>query len=201
MRSKDLGLIKENTIVINTEDADGKKIYPFFTRALRPLSEVLAIGASQIGLGEGQGFMGEGYDFNGKKGGAIEYPVDTAFIKVLGLRLIAGRGFSSDRMTDTAGAVVINEALAKNELGLTPAEAIGRQFKNMRGNEQKTVIGVVKDFNFEKLNRAVRAQLFFMPVEFRPARIFVRLRQGDPSAVIAAMERTWKKAVPELPFR
>ena len=201
MRSKDLGLIKENTVVINTDDVDGKKIYPLFSQTMRSRPEVLGIAASQIGLGEGQGFMGEGYDFNGKKDGVIEYPVDTAFLKVMGMHLLAGRNFSGGRSLDTAGAVIVNETLVKNDLGLTPADAIGQQFRNMHGPDYKTIIGVVKDFNFEKLNRKVRSQLFFMPADFHPARIFIHLRAGDPTAALAAMETTWKRAVPELPLR
>ena len=201
MRGKDLGLIKENTVVINTSDVDGKKIYPYIRQALVSRPEVLGVGATQMGLGEGQGFMGGGYDFNGKKDGVIEYPVDTAFLNVIGMRLLAGRNFSSDRSLDTAGAVIVNEALVKNELGLTPSEAIGVEFKSMFGDARKTIIGVVKDFNFEKLTRQVRPQLFFMPPDLQPERIFVHLRAGDPTATLSAIESVWKSAVPQLPLR
>jgi putative ABC transport system permease protein len=201
MRNKDLGLIKENTIVINADDIDGRKVYPIFTQSIRTNRSILGIGASEIGLGEGQGQMGGGYDFNGKIGGAIEYPIDTAFIKVLGIRMLAGRNFSAGRALDSAGAVIVNETLAKNELGLTPEAAIGKQFRTAKGNQYKTIIGVIKDFNFEKMSRRVRSQLFSMPAEFRPERIFVRIQAGDPTAAITAMTAAWKSAVPDLPFR
>ncbi|HEY4208282.1 MAG TPA: ABC transporter permease, partial [Puia sp.] len=60
MRNKDLGLIKENTVVINASDVDGGNIYPMLRRQLISRPEVMGIGATEIGLGEGQGFMGEG---------------------------------------------------------------------------------------------------------------------------------------------
>jgi len=201
MRAMDLGLIKENTVVINTSDVNGSKVYPYLRQALASRPEVLAIGATQIGLGEGQGFMGGGYDFNGKQDGVIEYPVDTAFMNVIGMRLLAGRSFGGDRGLDTAGAVIVNETLVKNDLGLTPAEAIGVQFKSKFGEGRKTIIGVVKDFNFEKLTRHVRAQLFFIPPDLRPERVFVHLRAGDPTATLSAIEAAWKSAIPELPLR
>jgi putative ABC transport system permease protein len=200
MRGKDLGLIKENTVVINASDIDGKKVYPQIRQSLVSRPEVLGIAASQIGLGEGQGFMGGGYEFNGKKDGVIEYPVDTAFLHVIGMRLLAGRNFSGERGLDTAGAVIVNETLVKTDLGLTPGEAIGVQIKSMFGNERKTIIGVVKDFNFEKLTRQVRPQLFFMPAHLQPERIFVHLRAGDPSSALSSVEAAWKRAVPELPL-
>jgi putative ABC transport system permease protein len=201
MRGKDLGLIKENTVVINTSDVDGDKLYAGIRRSLISRPEVLGVGASQMGLGEGQGFMGGGFDFNGKKDGVIEYPVDTAFLQVIGMRLLAGRNFSNERGLDTAGAVVVNETLVKNDMGLTPAEAVGMQIKSMFGDDRKTIIGVVKDFNFEKLTRQVRPQLFYMPAHLRPERIFVHLRAGDPSATLAAIDAAWKNIVPELPLR
>jgi putative ABC transport system permease protein len=122
-------------------------------------------------------------------------------MQVIGMRLLAGRSFSSDRSLDTAGAVVVNETLVKNDLGLTPAESNGVQFKGMFGEGRKTIIGVVKDFNFEKLTRHVRAQLFFMPRDFQPERIFIHLRAGDPTAALSAIQAAWKSAVPGLPLR
>src|SRR5207237_23337 len=86
---------------------------------------------------------------------------DLGLIKVLGRRTLAGRNCSAGRVMDTAGAVIVNETLARNELGRTPNEAIGTQFKTAKGNHYKTIIGVIKDFNFEKLTGHVRAQLFF----------------------------------------
>ncbi len=69
-----------------------------------------------------------------------------------------------------------------------------------RGNQVKTVIGVIKDFNFEALNRAVRAQLFIMPGDFAPSKIFVRFQAGDPADAIALLESAWKKFVPDFPL-
>src|ERR1035438_3022282 len=103
--------------------------------------------------------MGGGYTFGDKEFGAIEYPIDQFYLKLMGMRLIAGRNFDLSIASDSTNAVIINETLAKTVLGMTAEKAIGQQFKG-RGNNFQTVIGVIKDFNFEALNRAVRAQLF-----------------------------------------
>ena len=204
MRSRDLGLIKENTIVVNAADAETPQVYALFRQSLSSRKEIIRVGASQIGLGEGEGQMGRRYDFNGKVAGVIEYPVDTAFIPALGMHLVAGRNFNTAITSDTAGAVIVNATLLKKEMGLEPAAAIGRQFesKNKRGRgEVKTIIGVVKDFNFEALNRLVRSQLFFMPAKMQPSRFFVRVQAGQTPQALAAIGAAWKKAVPDLPFR
>jgi putative ABC transport system permease protein len=204
LQSKDLGLIKENTIVVNAADASTEKIYSLFRQKLQSGKDILGIAASEIGLGEGEGEMGQLYDFgNDKKAGAIEYPVDEHFIPVLGMQLLAGRNFDAAIASDTAGAVIVNEALLKADLGVSPRQAIGLQFKTVKGAavQYKTIIGVARDFNFEPLTRMVRAQLFYMPAQFQPKKFFVRVRGGDPSESLAAIGGSWKNAVPDLPFR
>jgi putative ABC transport system permease protein len=85
-------------------------------------------------------------------------------------------------------------------LGMTPEKAIGQQFKG-RGNDVKTVIGVIKDFNFESLNHAVRPQLFTMPGNSAPDKFFVRIRSGDPTVSLALLQKAWKNVVADLPFK
>jgi putative ABC transport system permease protein len=204
LQSRDLGLIKENTIVVNAADANTVKIYALFRQKLQSDKDILGVAASEIGLGEGEGEMGELFDFgNDKKGGAIEYPVDHAFVPVLGMKLLAGRNFDPAISSDSAGSVIVNEALLEADFGLSPQKAVGLQFKSGKGAEvhYKTIIGVVRDFNFEPLTRKVRPQFFYMPAEFKPERFFVRVRGGDPSASLAAIGAAWTEAVPDLPFR
>jgi putative ABC transport system permease protein len=201
MRSRDLGMIKENTVVIHTQYADAAKIYPLLRTELAADKSVMGIAGSEIGLGEGQGGMGDAYDFNGVVKTIMEYPVDADFIPVMGMRLLAGRNFDPAITSDTVGNVIINETFARNELGLGPQQAIGQRFKSVRGNDYKTIIGVVRDFNFERLNKKVRSQMFFMPVQFEPASIFVHLGGGDPTPAIAAMRRAWMRLAPDVPFQ
>jgi putative ABC transport system permease protein len=54
---------------------------------------------------------------------------DFEFVQTLGLKIIAGRNFSSQFPTDTATAVLINKTAAAN-LGWTPDQAIGKWIEN-----------------------------------------------------------------------
>jgi putative ABC transport system permease protein len=202
MRSRDLGMIKENTVVIHTQYADASKIYPVLRTELAADKSVMGIAGTQmVGLGEGQPQMGDAFEFNDMVKTIIQYPVDADFIPVMGMRLLAGRNFDPAITSDTVGNVIVNETFARNELGLGPRQAIGHQFKSARGNDYKTIIGVVRDFNFERLNRKVRSQLFFMPAQFAPASIFVHLSGGDPTPAIAAMRSAWNRLAPDVPFQ
>jgi putative ABC transport system permease protein len=204
MRSKDLGLIKENTIVVYTNNVDAAKIYPLLQHALTSDKDVAGIAASEIGLGEGQGQMGDLYDFNGMKDGVIEYPVDANFIPAMGMRLVAGRNFDPAITADSVSSVIVNETLVRKDLGMTPQEAIGKQFTSGGRREPvhyKTIIGVVRDFNFEALNRLVRSQLFYVPAHIEPRCFFIHLRGGDPTRTLAAIAGAWKGVVPDVPLQ
>jgi putative ABC transport system permease protein len=126
--------------------------------------------------------------------------VDAAFIPVMGVQLLAGRNFDPAITTDTASSMIVNEALVKNKLGLTPPEAMGLRCKVGR-NGYKTIIGVTRNFNFEPLNREVRPQAFMIDANFTPNHYFVRLTGGDPTQAIADIGAAWKKIAPELPLR
>ncbi|HXB07498.1 MAG TPA: ABC transporter permease [Puia sp.] len=206
MRSKDLGLIKENVLMIHTEDIDAQSAYPLIRAVLVGDPAIRGISAASIGLGEGQGYMGGAYDFAGKRTSVIEYPVDEHFIPVMGMRLVAGRNFDRAITFDTVNNVIVNETLVHDDLGLTPEQAIGKEIKTAarpRSNARpqvKTIIGVVRDFNFERLNKKVRPQLFSMSANFNPAVLFVHLRAGDPTPVLNRIAAVWRRFSPDIPL-
>lgn len=200
LRSKNLGLNKDNVIVVDAEGVDAKKIYPLFKQSLKAERQIIGMTGAEMGLGEGQGQMGGGYHIAERSFGAIEYPVDQEFLKLMDMQLIAGRNFDPSFSDDSVYSIIINEKLAVSELGQTAAAAVGQQIKG-RNNQPRTIIGVIKDFNFEPLNRMVRAQLFTMPADLVPKRFFVRIQAGDPAGTLAIMESAWKHIVPDYPFK
>lgn len=200
MQSRDLGLSQENVVAIRAEGADVLRVYPLFRSALQTNPAILGITGSAIGLGAGEGQMGRAYEMNGKVSGVIEYPVDANYLEVMDMQLIAGRNFNPAATSDTVTSIIVNEALVRNDLNTTPMKALDMQLRDPKGNKFVTIIGVVRDFNFESLTRSVRSQMFSQPVSFKPSVFYVRLRSGDPSEGLALLETTWKHLAPDLPF-
>jgi putative ABC transport system permease protein len=184
-------------------DVDAAKGYELLRTALAADPQVVGVTASELGLGQGRGMMNEMYELNGVVSSVIVYPVATNFLSVMGLHLLAGRGFDPAITSDTVGNVVVNETLVSNYLGVTPAEAVGKQFKSPNGGPQQyhTIIGVVRDFNFERLNQKVRPQLFYVPAQLDPRDYFIHLRGGDPTATLTAISKFWKDFAPDVPLR
>lgn len=201
MRTKNIGLNKENLVMINTGHID-KKIYPLFKQALQNSAGIAGVTASEMGLGAGEGQMGAGFrDYKGDLQSVIQYPGDYNYLTTMGMTLIAGRNFNPAISSDTTNAVIVNEALVQNILGTTPEKAIGTQLLNAKGDQgTKTIIGVTRNFNFEDLSQQVRPQLFYRPSSLQPVRIFVRLQAGDPRGKLALLNNTWKKLMPDTPF-
>jgi putative ABC transport system permease protein len=203
MRSKNLGFDKENVVVVNTRGLDTKKIYPLFKQAVQAQEDVLNVASSVIGLGEGQGQMGGGYHLNGKNAFALEYPIDRDYLKVMGMQLIAGRNFDASFASDTLNAAIVNETLVRTEMNSTPEKVLKQQFNDKAnpGEASKMIIGVVKDFNFEPLTKAVRPQIFTVFGNSQNAEQFlVRIRPGNPALALSKIESSWRSLVPDLPF-
>lgn len=188
--------------MIKADDLNARKIYPLFKQAAELKNGFSGISACQIGLGADEGLIGMGYEnYEGKITGVIEFPVDHNFLPVMGMHLIAGRNFNPAFASDTINSVIVNEAVLHDVLHLTVQEAIGKPFKMLKPFPQsKTIIGVVRNFNFQELSTQVRPQLFYQPASLQPSRFFVRLQPGDPSRKLAALQSIWQKLVPGDPF-
>ena len=201
--TKDLGFDKENVVMLHTEGTDTKDFYPLLRQSLLAHPGIMGVAASGMALGEDAGMMGDLFTFHDKQVGMIEYTVDTNYLKVLGMRLIAGRNFSS-LAQDTVSSVIVNEAFLKTT-GLQPDSAIGAELKPGRpgggSGPSKRIIGVIKDFNYSSLAQEVRPQLFFQPSTPDRSEIFIRLRPGDPSAALAQIMADVKRLQPTFPLR
>jgi putative ABC transport system permease protein len=202
MHSRDLGFAKENVVAISAGNIDTRKVYPLFSQALKSEPRILGSTSSAIGLGAQEGQMGGGIKIGDKVEGVIEYPVDYDYLRVMGMKLIAGRHFNPAITSDSTNSVIVNETFVKSFMGITPPEAIGKELLRPKGKKAAlTIIGVTKDFNFEDLTREVRPQMFSVNPAFIPSRFFVRLKPGNPAPALASLGKLWKALAPGVPFQ
>jgi ABC-type antimicrobial peptide transport system permease subunit len=118
--------------------------------------------------------------------------VDEDYLETFGMEMAEGRFFSRE-FSDDKNNFVLNEAAVK---AMELEDPIG---KPLTINRRKgTVIGVIKDFHFETLNRKIGALCMFAPGEgFRY--LFARISPQNLDATIRFMEGTWKKFEPHYP--
>ncbi len=124
--------------------------------------------------------------------------VDYDYIKTLGMQIIKGRNFSREFGGDSS-AVVINETTAKI-LGYD--NPVGKKIytsTDAQGNTASyTIIGVVKNFNFESLHQDV-GPLCFRLGGGGGSGIF-KVNTADIKNLVSSIQAKWKTLAPGLPF-
>lgn len=125
--------------------------------------------------------------------------VDADYFDTYGMKLAAGRFFSKNIPTDTAKAVLVNEAAVKTFGWQKPENGIGKPFG--KGDDTRYVIGVVKDFNFESLHRSVDALLIGFARGENNNKISLKIDAEHIHEAINHLTKTWKNVVPEVPLQ
>lgn len=126
--------------------------------------------------------------------------VDSGFLEVMQLEMLAGGGFVAEALGDN---VILNETSAR-VLGFErPREALGQRIhlKSHMAAQGATVRGVVADFHFESMHHAIGPIALYN--ELRPQALYyigVRTEPGDMSAALAGIEETWRRFAPDRRF-
>jgi putative ABC transport system permease protein len=124
------------------------------------------------------------------------YPVDTDFLPLYNLQIIAGRNFSPDFATDAKEAFIVNET-AVRELGYAaPQEIVGKSFYEW--GQEGRVIGVVKDFHYTSLHEKIRPMNFLLGSI--PDYLTLRLSGENLQQTMAEVESAWQRLAPQRPF-
>jgi putative ABC transport system permease protein len=203
MRSKNPGFDRENVVVVDASDTNTKRVFPLFKQAALAHPEVMGVAGSELGIGAGEGWSRSGWEDNGTHREVYEYFVDSEFLGVMKMQLLAGRNFEPGNSLDTVSSVVINERMMR-DFGWTLENAVGQQLLGYYDAPQKplpTVIGVVKNFHFRPMKEEVGPQMFHQFADYAPYKYFVRLQPGDPGTALAALKLDWEKVESELPFK
>lgn len=125
------------------------------------------------------------------------FQVGMDFIPHYNLELVAGRSYSRDHPSDTIGAIVINEAAAKQYGYTNPADIIGKKYSQW-GREGE-VIGVVKDFNFISLHRNIEP--LTLPLEPYACRyLSLKVKSENINETIKQVGEVWSQLAPHRPF-
>jgi putative ABC transport system permease protein len=197
MRNQDLGFSKDQMLVINTEGDPGKTA---FQQSVKGLPGVLSTTLSSSVPGGGN--PGAYSEIENSKGDLQVanldlYFVDWDYINQYKIKMVAGRSFSRDFQTDTTQAMVINETAVKMFGYQSPAQALGKRFKQW-GREGK-IIGVMKDFHF----RSLQQQILPLCMRIKPdgcELVSINVSAAHLPATMAAIEKKWKTLIPNRPF-
>lgn len=195
MLSKDPGFTKENIIAIDASQTDPDKTFPAFRQALLHYPQIVGVTSAAAGMGAGKGLLG--YSDQGIN--ADVNIVDTNYLSVFGMQLVAGTNLRPAAMTDSLRPVVINETFMR-AMGWNPRNAVGQLIRPFQGRIA-VVSGVVRDFNYESIGRPVRNQLFMSTLDKGFANFYVRVRPGELRQTLAGLDAAWHDVAPAIPLK
>ncbi len=202
MTKKDLGFNKENLVIIRRPDSFFRQMKSFRDRLLQ-IPGIEEVGFSRAVPGtyfnNNAFFKDEDPDKNTYLLNQAQVSFD--FPKALGVRLVAGRFFSTEYGSDST-SVLINEAAVKS-LGLV--DPIGKYILQPRGPQQfqkLQIIGVMKDFNIESMHKAITPVIFTVLGQGGGDQYAtVRLSGTDVNSTLKAIEQTWQTFTTRQPFQ
>lgn len=194
---KDLGFDNDAVIYFYTPwrgEASKKMI---FQQKLNQLPEVTATSVHNkppIDLGYNTNVFG--FNQGNEKKEIISHTrqVDTAYLNLYGIELIAGRNFYP---TDTVREFIVNETFARKIGFSNPADAVGSLLEWSSPTE---IVGVVKDFHIRSFHHEIEP-LVMSCTRKGGYTVSAKVSKATPlAASMTKFENTWKEVYPYADF-
>ncbi len=119
---------------------------------------------------------------------------DESYVDLMGMEMVEGRMFDQEIPSDQQESILINEAMAK-ELGWN--DPVGRKIGF--GQNQQTIIGVVKDFHFASMRFKIEPLVMF----FNPnggGNLAIKFRTSQAAATMDFVQTAWQETYPNSPI-
>lgn len=202
LRSKPLGYNRNQVISVPIEsDQDPNLVLERLREKLNGYPTVISVSGIYNNLGRGLDGSSRhsvvGFDYKNRGMRTMWVGVSYDFVKTLDLQLVGGRDFSRQLLTDS-NALVINEAMARQ---LEEKEVIGLQLPVHDSAAPMTVIGVVKDFNYESLHNKIEPMSFVIERDFGVHYALVKVAAANLPASMELVKTTWKQILPNAEFK
>ncbi|MBT1703073.1 ABC transporter permease [Chryseosolibacter indicus] len=196
IQNTNLGFNKENIIYMNPPAALWPKV-DVFKETLISHNNIKSVSVSNGTPGMENSTWR--YDFPGTN--IPERPMNTLiidydYLNTYGLELIEGRNLSKEFATDSLEAYLVNEAAVRD---LMIEKPIGHPIRAKDGHPVGRIVGVVKDFHYRSLHRAIEP----LVLRIDPGNtwcISVRMGTGNLSDNLKTVERVWRQFQPDYPF-
>lgn len=194
--NKKLGFEKEHVLLVQGAHTLGSNVASFKSELLG-LSQVERVSVSDYlpirgSKRDGNTFHNEGMEKIERGVTTQKWVVDPDYIKTLGMKMVEGRDFNPDMISDSS-SIIINQTMA-NQLNL--ADPVGKVIQNWR---KYTIIGVVEDFHFESMKENIGPVCFVAGTS--PSVILVKTKGDNIRETIEAISAVWARFSPNQAIR
>ena len=196
LNKSDLGFNKENILMIPVRDSAMEASMPYLLDEMGTMPGIVSATTTWSYPGFPYGGL---YTLEGKEGmeehNIPVFFVNFGFLETMGLELIRGRDLNRQFGTDSAGAVLINETLARF---MDWEEPLGKKI-NQFTQLQAKVVGVVKDFNFHSLHQYIDPLVIRLVSDYT-GHLVVRFEGNSSSDILDYLKKQFAETVPHRPF-
>ena len=200
MRTKDLGFNKEQVISfpINGQ-RNSYDVVRLMRKELENYPDIISVTGSDNNLGIGKDgsmmFSMLGFDYKERGVKTNMLVVDYEYLETLDIDLKEGRNFDRNRSGDHR-SLVINEAMAKE---LQEEHPLDKHIV-LDDTIQYTIVGVVKDYHYHKLNKDIEPLTMFMDKDWDLYYGYAKVASTDISKSFEIVKKAWQKIEPQAEF-
>jgi putative ABC transport system permease protein len=198
VQNRHLGFDKNAVITVPVRTREVRRDMETIRNELLKIKGVVSVGASSNVPGSqfNQNPIYAVQDVSHRIDASFMY-VDYDLLTTLGIQFQSGRNFSRDFESDRESAFILNEAAVQ---ALQLKEGAGSEIvleedgDNIRG----TVVGVVHDFHYQSLHKAIQP----LVIQLRPYynTVAIRISGNDVNATLASIEKLWMTLQPGFEF-
>lgn len=205
MQNRSLGFDKEQVLLIERAFALQAKTRTFMDE-VRKLPGVEKAGGSFAMLGRQGDFFGA--QFLGKGSSEIlttkSMVIDDELAETIGFEFAEGKGYS--RETNDSLSIILNETAVKTMGLVDPVGQTLNQIQRGPNGTQTvtfTIIGVIKDFNFQSLRDPITPLAIQSTETFGPAigYAYIRIKGDAVQSAISKIEGIWNELVTDQPLK
>ncbi|MDF7815951.1 ABC transporter permease [Runella sp. MFBS21] len=199
-KNRPVGYNQESLITIGLNDPNYKDKYDVFKRELLNTGAVSNVALSNSPLTSIWN-RSSGFTWKDKApetpSGFNKIRVTSDFGKTIDWKIIAGRDFSDEYKSDSAG-VILNEAAAKY-IGLK--NPIGEYIKTEDGKFVWQIVGVTKDMVIQSPYEPINGTFYFLDSRKVSSQMTIRIKPTvGTTEALAKIETVFRKLVPSAPF-
>ena len=200
MRTKDLGFNKNQVIAFPLNGArNDQQALQLLRDDLQNNVNVLSVTASNNILGLGKDGSRStsvlGFEYKGRGVETHMLVVDADYIETLDLTLVEGRSFRENLASDSL-SVIINEAMAKQ---LNEDDVLASQID--LDDAVYSVVGVVKNFNFQELDQHIAPMSLFALPNWNLRNVYVKVAPQNLEQAYADVKAAWNRIEPNAEFQ
>lgn len=203
MQERDPGFKKEQVLIIQANHLFGDSLQLVTLKnQFKELAAIEAVSFASAFPGK-PGWQGQ---WATPEGFPSDEPYETEFVAVddnylqtLGIELLAGRNFDPDRISDLSKGLIINETAVKNARWGSPEEAIGKTITSPSKTPEGVIIGVVKDYHQEGLQKGI----WPIVLDYGPqwsSNFIIRFVTGNTTDLVDQIKQIWTSKYPDRDF-